>query len=170
MPGKIKSLTVAAFVDLSPPDANKAEAGIEAKPIMTKTDVEEIIKNALGLKETDSLRVVEAKFHRTVELPIDEEPSKWPRYTAIARQASLGVMAICALLVLRVFSGAKKKVTSTAPAAQLPGGAEGSVGLLPAQAGSPEPLVLRKQIADALQSNPAQVKQLFSSWIEERGE
>ena len=169
LPGKIKSLTVAAFVDLSPPDANKAEARIAVEPIMTKTDVEEIIKNALGLKETDSLRVVEAKFHRPVELPIDEEPSKWPRYIAIARQASLGVMAICALLVLRIFSGAKKKVTSTAPAAQLPG-AEGSVGLLPAQAGSSEPLVLRKQIATALQSNPAQVKQLFSSWIEEKGE
>jgi len=163
LPGEIKSLSVAAFVDLSPPDVNTAEAGSENATIMELPEVEEIIKNALGLKETDSLKVVQTKFHHPpVESLIEKEPSKWPRYIAIARQASLGVMAICALLVLRVFSGAKKKVASTAPAGHLPG-AEGAVGLLPA--GEVEPSVLRQQIA----GSPEQAKQLFSSWLEEKG-
>jgi flagellar M-ring protein FliF len=168
LPGEIKSLSVAAFVDLSVADANEAESGGRTAMIMELSDVEEIIRNALGLKETDSLKVVHARFHRPAELFLDEEPSSWPRYMAIARHASLGVMAICALLVLKVFSGAKKVADSVETAEQLPG-AEGSAGLLPAGASS-EPLALRKQIASALQSDPAQVKQLFYSWIEEKGE
>jgi flagellar biosynthesis/type III secretory pathway M-ring protein FliF/YscJ len=169
LPGEIKSLTVAAFVDLSPPDANEAESGGQSAMIMELSDVEGIIRNALGLKETDSLKVVPARFHRPVEtLGEEEEPSNWPRYVAIARQVSLGIMAICALLVLRVFSGAKRKVTSAVEAGQLPE-SEGAVGLLPGGTESSDSLVLRRRIADALQSNPEQVRQLFASWLEERG-
>ncbi len=171
LPGKIKTLTVAAFVDLSPADANETGTGtgVQAATIMELSDVEEIIRNALGLKETDLLKVVDAKFHRPSELLVDEEPSNWPRYIAIARQVSLGIMAICALLVLRIFSGARKKMASTAAAGGLVG-AEEAAGLLPAGAEGPEPLALRKQITSAMQSNPEQVKQLFSSWLEEKGE
>ena len=168
LPGEIKSLSVAAFVDLSPADMNEAGAGSESAMIMELSDVEEIIKNALGLKPTDSLKVVHTKFHRPVESVIEEEPSNWPRYIGIVRQASLGIMAICALLVLRIFNGARKKTAAAGTSGQLPR-AEGVVGLLPTGAGSSEPLMLRRQIADALQSNPGQVKQLFSSWIEEKG-
>lgn len=169
LPGKIKTLTVAAFVDLSPADVNEAGTGVQAATIMELSDVEEIIKNALGLRETDLLKVVDTKFHRPAELLIDEEPSNWPRYIAIARQVSLGIMAICALLVLRIFSGARKKMASTAAAGAL-AGAGGAAGLLPAGVEGPEPLAVRKQITSALQSNPEQVKQLFSSWLEEKGE
>ncbi|MHC4616138.1 MAG: flagellar basal-body MS-ring/collar protein FliF [Planctomycetota bacterium] len=166
LPGKVASLSVAAFVDLYPADANEAETGGQTAMIMELSDVEDIVRNALGLKETDSLKVVPTRFHRPVELLPEEAPSNWPRYIAIARQASLGVMAICALLVLRVFSGAKKKVAATIAAEQLPA-AERSVGLLPGAADS-EPAALRQQIANALQANPGQVKQLFSSWLEQR--
>jgi flagellar M-ring protein FliF len=164
--------TVEQKVDLpgdiiSPADANEA-AGAETAKIIELEEVEELIKNALGLKETDSLIVVEARFHRPIESGVEEEPSKWPRYTAVARQVSLGITAICALLVLWVFRGAKKKASAAAAAEQLPG-TEEAVGLLPSGAGSSERLVLRKQIVSALESNPAQVKQLFSSWIEEKG-
>jgi len=165
LPGEIESLSVAAFVDLRPPDANEGETEEQSAMIMEASEVEDIIKNALGLKETDSLKVVNVKFHRPTLLPEEEKPSNWPRYVAIARQASLGIMAICALLVLRIFKGAKKKATSAAAAGQLPG-AEGSAGLLPAGAGVSEPAVLRRQIANALQRNPDQVKLLFSSWLE----
>ncbi|MHC4622758.1 MAG: flagellar basal-body MS-ring/collar protein FliF [Planctomycetota bacterium] len=167
LPGKVVSLSVAAFVDLSAPDANEAQTAGQTAMIMKLSDVEEIIRSALGLKETDSLKVVPAKFHRPAELLPEEAPSNWPRYIAIARQASLGVMAICALLVLRVFSGAKKKVASAVAAEQLPA-AQGSAGLLPAGAGDSEPLALRRQVADALQTNPDQVKQLFASWLEQK--
>jgi flagellar M-ring protein FliF len=171
LPGEITSLKVAAVVDLSPAvgDANETEAGAEAAKIMELDDVEKLIRNALGLQETDALTVVDAKFHRPLELLVDEEPSKWPSYIAIARQASLGVMAICALLVLKVFSGASKKAGSAAARGQLAGG-EGAAGLLPAGAGGSERLTMRKQIADTLQSNPEQAKQLFTSWLEEKGE
>ena len=169
LPGQIKSLSLAAFVDLSVADANGAGATGSSALIMELTEVEEIIRNALGLNKTDALKVVNVRFHRPdVASMIDEEPSSWPRIMGIVRHASLGIMAICALFVLRIFRGAKKKAGPTAPTAQLVG-AEGPAGLLPAEAGKSEPLVLRKQIASALQSNPVQVKQLFSNWLEEKG-
>lgn len=167
LPGEIKSLSVAAFVDLSAPDANEAEAGGQPAMIMQLSDVEQIIRNALGLKETDLLKVVHAKFHRPTELLTEQEPSNWPRYVAIARHASLAISAVCALLVLRIFSSARKKAAATAGAGQLPA-AEGAVGLLPPGQSSTEPLMLRKQIANALQSNPEQVRRLFASWIQEK--
>jgi flagellar M-ring protein FliF len=167
LPGEIKSLSVAAFVDLSAPDANEAEAAGQPAMIMQLSDVEQIIRNALGLEETDLLKVVHAKFHRPTELLTEQEPSNWPRYVAIARHASLAIAAVCALLVLRIFSSARKKAAATAGAAQLPG-TEEAVGLLPPGHGGAEPLMLRRQIANALQNNPEQVRQLFSSWIQQK--
>jgi flagellar M-ring protein FliF len=168
LPGTIRSLSVAAFVDLSLNDANDTASTGGSAMIMQLTEVEEIIRNALGLKETDAIKVVNVKFHRpAVESLIDEKPSIWPRIMAIVRHASLGIMAICALLVLKIFKGARKKAVATATA-QL-AGAEGPAGFLPAETGTSEPLMLRKQITSALQRNPDQVKQLFSSWLEEKG-
>ncbi len=169
LPGVIKSLSVAAFVDLSKADANEAGAGGSSAMIMQLSDVEQIVRTAVGLRETDSLKVVNVKFHREVQSPADEESSNWPRYIAIARDASLGIMAICALLVLWMFRGAKKKVAAAAMPEQLLAGA-GAIGLLPAEAGKSEVLVLRRQIANALNRNPEQVKQLFASWIEEKAD
>jgi len=168
LPGKITSLSVAAFVDLHAADANASEAGENTAMIMEASEVEEIIRNALGLGEKDSLKVVNARFHRPPEIPI-EEASNWPRYVALARQGSLGIMAICALLALRVFSKAKRKAASAAPTQKLAEG-EGVAGFLTGGPQNSEPLLLRKQIAHALQSNPEQVKQLFSTWLEEKGD
>lgn len=169
LPGEIKSLSVSAVVDLSPPDANEAAGGRAAK-VMQETDVVEIIKNALGLKDTTGIKVVNVRFYRPLESLIEEEESGGLDFIAIAGQASLGIMAVCALLVLKVFSGAKKKVVPAAGTAGQLAPAEGAAGLLPAGAEISEPLMLRKQIASALQSNPDQVRQLFSSWIEESGQ
>ena len=169
LPGQIKSLKVAAFVDLSVSDANEAGSGSSTAKIMQESDVVAIIQNALGLEDETAIKVVDVKFNRPLEALVEEEPSSWPRYIAIARQASLGIMAVCALLVLRMFRGAKSKVASTAAAGQLPE-AEGAAGLLPGGGGSSEPLVLRKQIAGALEQNPERVKQLFASWLEEKAE
>jgi flagellar M-ring protein FliF len=167
LPGEIKSLTVAAVVDLTAADVNEAASGGQGAKIMELADVEKLIRNALGLRQTDSLTVVEARFHRPVEPLAEEEPSNWPRYVAIAQHASLGIMAICALLVLMIFRGASKKAASMAAAEQL-AAAKGAAGLLPAEGGGAEPLMLRKQIASALRNNPEQVKQLFANWLEEK--
>ncbi len=167
LPGQIKSLKVAAFVDLSISDSNDAGAGNSAAKLMQESDVVAIIQNALGLEDETAIKVVDVKFNRPLESLVEEEPSSWPRYIAIARQASFGIMAVCALLVLRMFRGAKSKVTSTAAAGQLPE-AEGAAGLLPGGGGISEPLVLRRQIASALEQDPEHVKQLFASWLEEK--
>ena len=169
LPGEIKSLSVAAVVDLSPPDANEAGTGGQVANAMDPNDVEKLIENALGLdlEGGDSLKVVTARFHRPVDSLLNEELSAGLDFVAIARQASLGIMAVCALLVLRMFRGAKRKVKMEAGQAQLPG-SEGAGGLLPGGAGGLEPLVLRRQIASALENNPERVKQLFTSWIEEK--
>jgi flagellar M-ring protein FliF len=168
LPGEIRSLSVAAFVDLSVADANAGGAGGGSAMIMQLTEVEEIIRNALGLNANASLKVVNVKFHRPdIESMIDAGPSSWPRIMGIVRHASLGIMAVCALLVLRIFRGAKRKAAEIAGAGQLPAAA-GPGGLLPGGAEKPESLVLRQQISSAMQSNPGQVKQVFTSWLEER--
>jgi len=170
LPGEIISLSVAAVVDLSVRDANEAGSGGRVANIMDPNDVEKLIENALGLDlaGADSLKVVNARFNQTAESLLDEELAAGLDFVAIARQASLGIMAVCALLVLRMFRGAKKKVKAEAARAQL-NAREGETGLLPGAAGTEEPLVLRKQIASALESDPERVRQLFTSWIEEKG-
>jgi flagellar M-ring protein FliF len=170
LPGEIKSLSVAAVVDLSPPDANEANSGAQVANVMDPNDVEKLIENALGLDLAggDSLKVVNARFHQPVKSLLDEEVTAGLDFVAIARQASLGIMAMCALLVLRMFRGAKRKVKIEAMPAQLPS-SEGNSGLLPVGGGGSESLILRKQIANALENNPDHVKQLFTSWIEEKG-
>jgi len=169
LPGEIKSLSVAAVVDLSPPDANEANAGGQVANIMEPNDVETLIENALGLDLTggDSLKVVNARFHQPIKSLLEEEQAGLD-FVAIARQASLGIMAVCALFVLRMFKGAKKKAKMAAVPGQLPAG-ELPGGLLPEAAGASKSLVLRKQIASALENDPERVKQLFTSWIEEKG-
>ncbi len=173
--GAIKSLTVAVFVDLSPPEAAADEEGAEAatstpgEALMTISDVEEIIKKAVGPKLTEEgLKVVDVKFNRPTELLLGAEEGGGLDFVAIARQTSMGVMAVCALLVLKLFSGARKKAAK-GEMARLAAGGESVAGLLPAGGKGQETLVLRKQIADSLRSNPEQAKQLFSSWLDEKG-
>jgi flagellar M-ring protein FliF len=164
LPGKIKALSVAAFVDLSA-DANEPAAGGSPALLMQVTEVEAIIRMALGLKESDSLKVVNAKFYRAPEAAVVEEPADWSRYLALARQLSLGVMAVCALVVLRIFSRARGK--AAAAQGQLSPGAA-PAGLLPSGETALEPAVFRRQIAQALKHNPEQVRQMFLSWMEEK--
>ena len=164
VPGEIKSLSVAAFVDLST-DANDTGSGGQPALLMQVTEAEQIIRTALGLKESDSIKVINAKFHRAAEPVAEEEPADWSRYLALARQLSLGIMAICALIVLRIFSRARGKAVTEARA-QLPEGA-GPAGLLPGEAAA-EPVMLRRQITQALRQNPERVRQMFLSWIDEK--
>jgi flagellar M-ring protein FliF len=173
LPGEIMSLTVSAVVDLSPAktaDANATAA--EAIPVMSLKDVEEIIRNAVGLKTTDSLKVVNAKFNRpqpAADLEQEYQQSvKWNRYIAIARHSSLGILAISALLVLKIFSGAGKRAGSTLALSAIPAGA--AAGMLNAGQYNEEPMALRAQIAGALERNPEEVKRLFSNWVDEKGE
>lgn len=169
VPGEILSLSVAAVVDLSSVDMNDVNAGGETATIMDSNDVERLIENALGLDlaGTDSLKVVNARFQSPAGMLPDMEEFGGLDYLAIAGQASLGIMAICALLVLRMFKGARKKV-GRHMVSEPPGG-EGDAGFLPGGTNVSEPLLLRRQIAHALENDPERVRQLFARWIEGNG-
>jgi len=161
-PGKIKSLSVAAFVDLYPSDPNQTE------PIMAVADVNEIIKKALGPKvEEGGLKVVNIKFNRPLKSLVSEDEGAGLDLVAIAGQASMGIMAVCALLALKLFSGSKKKAASNITGLQLPEGESAVEQLAPAGT-EPEPVMIRRQIASALENNPEQVKRLFVSWLEQK--
>jgi flagellar M-ring protein FliF len=170
LPGAIKSLSVAAFVDLSVGDANATPAAGQPAMMMQVADVEQIIKTALGLKESDSLKVVNAKFHKAKDIPLEEPASAWPRYLAMASHLSLGVMALCALLVLRIFLKARNKAMAVeATATQALPGPAAPAGALMAPIESPnESLMLQRQITHALRNNPQQVREMFLSWIEDK--
>ena len=114
LPGEIKSLSVAAFVDLTA-DANQPGAGGQPALLMSVAEVEQIIRTALGLKESDSLKVVNARFHRSTESRSRRSTSAWSRYLAMARHLSLGLMAVCAVIVLRIFSRARSKADRGSP-------------------------------------------------------
>lgn len=167
VPGEVTGVSVAAVVDLTPADVNQAQGGEQAAKIMQIADVEKLIENALGLdlKGRDSLKVVEARFYRPAAMPEAEEANQLD-YTKIAGQASMGITAICALVVLRIFTKAKKKA-STEAAGQLPAGQE-AAGMLPAAGGGAEPVIVRRQLAEVMRNNPDQARRLFSNWLQEK--
>ena len=166
LPGDIKSLSVAAVVDLSPQDVNEADTTASTAKIMEIEDVEKLIENALGLNlaGSDSLKVVDVKIPPQ-EIPIfEEEAEPGLDFAAIAGQASLGIMAICALLILKMFKGAKKKAQSES-GPSLPQ-LQPNAAMLANQT-QISPSFMRQQISSALERDPERVKQLFNQWIQE---
>jgi flagellar M-ring protein FliF len=165
LPGEIKSVSVAAFVDLSPSDVNNVQTQASTTKIMEVSEVEQIIRNALGLKGTDALKVVDVKFRRQPVNPLDQEQGGGLDFIAIARQASLGIMAICALLVLRMLKSAGKKAHKESLQAMPPelGNSTESVRELPGAS----PTLLRRQIVAALENDPERVRNLFVKWLNE---
>ena len=179
--GKITSISVAALVDLSAPpapaakpdDAGKPAAPAPAAPSLKVADVESLIRSALGLKETDTIKVVETPFSRPASIePATEEQtasSKYGFYLDIAREASLGILVLGALVTLKILGGSKHKaMPAGAGAAGAVAGAPGGTLALPAGGFSADadPALLRSRITAALQENPEEVKRLFLAWVE----
>jgi len=169
VPGEIRSLSVAVLVDLYASDTEEGAPAGQPALIMEIAEVEQIVRTALGLKDTDSLKVANAHFRPPTQSPIEEEPVAWSHYLALARQLSLGIMAVCALLVFRIFGRARSKAVAAAvEAQQLAEGGSVSAGLLPPGSPAGEPIMLRRQITHALRNNPEQVREMFLNWIEEK--
>jgi flagellar M-ring protein FliF len=168
VPGDVMSISVAAVVDLSPAEANQTQGTDQSAKIMQLTDVEKLIETALGLdlKGRDSLKVVEAKFFRPPASPDEAQQPKKLDYATIASHASLGITAICALFVLRIFTKAKKKAAAEA-ASQLPAGAE-NMTMLSGMTTAAEPVVVRRQLAEVMRNNPDQARRLFVNWLQEK--
>jgi len=185
VPGKIISISVAAIVDLSPPklpdseeepkegqDAAAAEKA-EVADVMTVEQVKDAIRNILGRQlligkdGQERLTVENIAFARPA-VPVMAESGLYEKIMplmGIVRHASMGLMAVCALLVLKIFAGGKKKSGAEGAGAegQLGGG---GMGMLPAPGGELTG-TYKQQISTALNQNPEQVKQLFASWLTE---
>ncbi|HOQ03804.1 MAG TPA: flagellar basal-body MS-ring/collar protein FliF [Anaerohalosphaeraceae bacterium] len=177
IPGRVTAWSVSVIVDLSKPSTENPAAGTEqtqqtASPgnenslLMSVEDVKEIIRTAIGpdLLSEQNLTVKHVPFYRPPAEPIQTGPN-WEGLIEIARQLSMGILAVSALLVLRIFTRATAKA-----AAQPASGAEmmlggGGMPMLPA--GLDSPAAMRRMIAAQLQQNPEQVRTLFSSWLAE---
>ncbi len=168
VPGEVTSLSVAAVVDLSAAEANQTQGAEQPAKTMQLADVEKLIETALGLdlKGKDSLKVVEAKFFRPAAAPDEAQQPKKLDYVAIASHASLGITAICALFVLRIFTKAKKKAAAEATA-QLAAGTE-TMNMLPGTTTGAEPVVVRRQLTEVMRNNPDQARRLFVNWLQEK--
>jgi flagellar M-ring protein FliF len=166
LPGNVKSVTVAAFVEL---DAAGGASAPATGPKLKPEDVEAIIMKATGVTDAQSIKVVPTTFHDPAPsagtTDQDDEGGGWTLYLEIARRGSLGILVIGALVVLKMFAGSKKKSPEVAGALMSPAGGE---SLLPAGGGELSPDMLRSRISRALQENPEAVRRLFLTWA--RGE
>lgn len=186
--GDIQSKTVSVVVDLRATPKEGEDANSAGK-IMELADVEDIVKNALGLTlassgggagaaageaaGTDSLTVKEATFYAPpalAGLAGEDGGLLTPEFLLeVAQRASLGFLVLGALLALRMFRGKKPQAALTGGAEALPTAA-GGAGMLTAE-GEANPEMLKARITRALQDNPEEVKRLFLSWIQsEKGE
>ena len=169
-PGQVKSLQVAAFVDLSAPEPKEGEEAPPATKLTIK-DVEEIIRNAIGVTANDSIKVVDTKFPRSeAELAAAEakEPGLFSKgfLLNLARRGSLGVLVIGMLLALKMLGGSKKTSGEGEGAPALESQASQLAGMLPGQQVEVNAQALRGQITRALQDNPEEVRRLFLRWAE----
>ena len=97
-PGKIRRITVAAIVDLTPPEGADPTAAAPATTI-SQADVERIVKQAVGFdtRRNDEVEVLVSKIASLPIIPASVPSSiDWERWV---RTGSLGVGALVALLI-----------------------------------------------------------------------
>ena len=160
VPGAVKSLTISAAVDLtSPAPAEGEEAAADQAPPLVLADGENIIKNAVGFdaERGDVLHVTSIAFKPYLEpRGIDDEAQSaatFDFYLRAARHLSVGLFAVGAVVLAKILTGSSKgQATGAEPAAFGP---------------EMEKAMLKNQIARALESNPAEAKKLFLTWVEE---
>ncbi len=178
-PGRVSGWSVSVIADLSKPTLpaeEKTEGAAAPQPelLMTEQDVMRIVKTAVGpeLIKDEHLTVKHVAFSRP--MPIADMQAGFgyeslERYIEIARQSSMGIMAVCALLALKIVTRAGRKAADASAAA---GGAKqlgaGLSAMLPPGSSEDEAVAaMRHQIAAQLRENPDQVRQLFATWLAE---
>jgi len=179
-PGRILGWSVSVVADLTKPapptTAEKTDTPPATELLMTEQDVKQLVKTAVGpdLIKDDALTVKHVPFSRPIELSVSQAGFGYEsleRYIEIARQSSMGVMAICALLALKIITRAGRKASDASAAVAAAGGAKamgaGLAGMLPAGSEEETLAAIRQQIAAQLHSNPEQVRQLFATWLAE---
>jgi flagellar M-ring protein FliF len=184
-PGKITAWSISIVADLS---KSKIAAATEEKGtkkegeqqtpagggeelVMSVDDVKSMIRTAIGseLLKEENLTVRHVPFNRPAEEAVPEAAGfeKWSRYIEIARQSSMGILAVSALLALKIFTGASRKAAA-ATVTQPPAANTLGSGVVPMLgAGGTDTNSIRQHIAVQLRQNPDQVRQIFTSWLSE---
>lgn len=186
-PGQVTNWSVSVLVDLTRPvaaapataeDAEGTSAATAAaapstgtEMIMTVEDVKEVIRTAIGseLLPEANLTVKHVPFYQPPQpqAPAGSLLDHLDSYLEIIRQGSLGLLGICALLALRIFTRAGRKAAPTVAAVNLDAMSAGGMQMLPGGSGEEASAAMRKMIAGQLHQNPEQVRMLFSSWLAE---
>ncbi|HLJ97702.1 MAG TPA: flagellar basal-body MS-ring/collar protein FliF [Gemmataceae bacterium] len=143
--GTIERLTIAALVDLS-----KGEGG--SGPSITKQEVEEIIRQAVGFKvNRDEIKVSDVRLSGPPDLHVNdtewEKIQLWQNVANIVRNASLGIAALVGLILgWMVF----RRLRLAAPPPPPP----------------PGRMSAAERLTEAFQRNPNAVVQALSIWLE----
>lgn len=150
LPGKITRLTVAAIVDLVPPDNADGTPGT---PATDQAQIENIIKQAVGFdpSRNDELQVVVA----SLETPLLIEPegllTTWQQYEPMIQTGILGLFAVGALVMgLLVLKRMKPVVIASSADDELPFSEFQRLSELSQQA----------------KNNPAVAASILASWLE----
>ena len=111
-PGKIRRITVAAVVDLTPADVDPAAA--PTTPV-SQADVERIVKQAVGFdsRRNDEVEVLVSKIATLPVIPaVVPSPVDWEHWV---RTGSLGVGALVALLISWLALRRRQTTSATVP-------------------------------------------------------
>jgi flagellar M-ring protein FliF len=161
----VKRLTVAAFVDTSPPTAEgEAAEGASAPAAPAVADIERVIKDAIGFDEArgDSLKIVEAAFH-PVTAQLDElggGPPSW--LMAVGEYFAVGALALVLLFVAR---RVLKNIESASPRrVVVPEVVGAETSGPPAQLNEDE--IVRREIARFVEENPEAAGRMLEGWVE----
>lgn len=152
--GEIERLTIAAMVDLSPAGGDDADK--DATPI-TLTDVEDIVKRAVGFKpDRDEIKVTSVKLAGALPVATGEDEwlaaDRWQRYEKIARHLSLGIAAIVALVLGRMVIKRLQPVESVTVAG-------------PETTGDRSRMI--EQLVSRAEQNPEVVARLLDAWLDD---
>ena len=165
---KILRLTVAALVDLTPPETgdDTEQEGASALPVPTKAEVENIVKEAVGFDATrgDSLQIVEAKFKPLLAGVAAEEADWAPTWAIAAGQYfAIGVLGLVLFFIAR---RVLKSIPADAPRRVIvpeimgPGGLGQQSNQLSAEE------VMRRQIDKLVEGDPRTAGRLLEGWVE----
>jgi flagellar M-ring protein FliF len=149
--GNVERLTVAAFVDLSADGDSTGKRPTQAK-------IEDIIKQAVGFKAgrdaiaVEDVRLASVTTSQAIETEAVES-QRWQYYIGLARNASLGVAALVALLLGWIFL----RRLRPAPVVEPP----------------PLPATERERVVAELtaiaEADPELVARILAAWLEEGG-
>jgi flagellar M-ring protein FliF len=147
--GNVERLTVAAFVDLSADGDSTGKRPTQAK-------IEDIIKQAVGFKAgrdaiaVEDVRLASVTTSQAIETEAVES-QRWQYYIGLARNASLGVAALVALLLGWIFL----RRLRPAPVVEPP----------------PLPATERERVVAELtaiaEADPELVARILAAWLEE---